>query len=91
MEKYRLVNYFDVWGNEEDGWEVNNLCNEGEIEVDDTSSKGLLEAVKDFGFFNENATMDTVEVYNDYDFVEFFEKSNNKPLARLELINNGGR
>ena len=24
--KYDLVDYFDVWGNEEDGFEVNNLA-----------------------------------------------------------------
>lgn len=28
---YSLINYFDVWGNEEDGWEVNNQF----VECDD--------------------------------------------------------
>ncbi|MBS5368967.1 MAG: hypothetical protein KHY19_05845 [Coprobacillus cateniformis] len=26
MNRYKLVDYFDVWGNEEEGWEVNDLC-----------------------------------------------------------------
>lgn len=24
--RYRLINYFDVWGNAEVGYEVNDLC-----------------------------------------------------------------
>lgn len=28
MPTYSLINYFDVWGNAKDGWEVNNLCTE---------------------------------------------------------------
>ena len=26
MYKYRLIDYFDVWGNEQDGYDVNNLA-----------------------------------------------------------------
>ena len=26
MTTWTIIDYFDVWGNAEDGWEVNNQC-----------------------------------------------------------------
>lgn len=87
MIKYRLINYFDVWGNEVDGWEVNNLCEEGVLEIEENANnEELIEALKDFGFFNDNANINTVEVWNDFEMIEFFDKKTHCPLCRLELI-----
>lgn len=37
--KWRLINYFDVWGNAEEGWEVNNQCIEAEdIHISDEAT-----------------------------------------------------
>jgi hypothetical protein len=88
MIKYRLINYFDVWGNEEDGWEVNNLCSEGELLLsEDATSKDILAALIDFGFIKEEATLEQLDISAfDMDFIEFYEARNQCPLGRLERV-----
>lgn len=53
--KYQLYYYHDVWGNEEDGWFVNNQSIFGTIDIkeedDDEDVKDkLLDALEHFGF-----------------------------------------
>lgn len=53
--KYQLYYYHDVWGNEEDGWFVNNQSILGTVDVgeedDDEDVKDkLLDALEHFGF-----------------------------------------
>jgi hypothetical protein len=89
MDKYRVINYFDVWGNEEDGWEVNNLCSEGYIELKDYTDKNeIIDALQEMNLLNEKASADTVHFYNDYEMIELFEEANGRPLFRLELQQN---
>jgi hypothetical protein len=72
MLKYRLVNYFDVWGNDKDGYEVNNLCEEGFIEVDENAkNEDLVKALKEFGFLASHVRMNMLDIWNDYEFIEF--------------------
>jgi hypothetical protein len=88
MIEYKLINYFDVWGNEEDGWEVNNLCTEGKLELTESpDNQEILTALIDFGFIREDVTLDKIEIAAyDLDFIEFFEASNQYPLGRLEVV-----
>ncbi|QFP93421.1 UNVERIFIED_ORG: hypothetical protein Xoosp15_156 [Xanthomonas phage Xoo-sp15] len=86
MVNATLINYFDVWGNEEDGWEINNLCKEGEIQLSNNAKHiDMLNAIIEFGFFSELASLETLEIYDGGEMVEFYEKSNNKPICRLEI------
>lgn len=52
MPTYSLINYFDVWGNAKDGWEVNNLCTEktGITITDDATDKEILDYLVHVGF-----------------------------------------
>lgn len=85
-EIYRVVDYFDVWGNPKDGFEVNNLATVGEIEVKDyTDTKEIIQALKELGFLAKHVRTNMFEVLNDYEFIEFFRK-NGKPVFRLELV-----
>lgn len=85
--KYRLINYFDVWGNQEDGYEVNNLCSEGELFLaGDYTKKDIIAALIDFGFFKPTVTEEMVEIDDMYDMIEFFDSHNYMPIGRLELI-----
>ena len=50
--KYQLINYFDVWGNEKEGYEVNNQCiefNDWYI-ADDATNKEILEFLVKSGY-----------------------------------------
>lgn len=83
---YDLINYFDVWGNEEDGWEVNNLSrDETDIWIDDdTTDEELVDfLIDDVGFLSPSAR-GKVAVWNEGDIIEFEVEETGEPLCRLE-------
>ena len=85
---FDLVDYYDVWGNEEDGWEVNNLgvIEEGIWISDDTTEEELFNFLKDsVGYFNKDTKFSDVEIiWDSPEFIEFFDASNGYPLGRLQ-------
>lgn len=87
MNKYRLINYFDVWGNEKDGYEVNNLCVEADDLwiSDDSTEKEILKFLVQIGFLN---TSDRRKVYlmDDGEMIEIYQRKYNYPLGRLEKV-----
>ena len=57
--KYDLYSY-DVWGNNKDGFEVNDLYFQCTIEIDNeshehTTDKQIIQALKDEGYLKKNA------------------------------------
>lgn len=89
-DEYKVIDYFDVWweGDEnEGGWQVNNLAEIGRIRIlDYTDYSDIIKKLKEMNFLSDKARSNSFEVYNDYHFIEFFEKKTNKPIFRLELI-----
>lgn len=85
--KYRLINYFDVWGNEKDGYEVNNLCTEADdLWIDDDSTlKEIAKFLVQIGFL---VTSDMRKLYleDDGTYIEIYQKKGMYPLGRLEVI-----
>ena len=85
MATYTLINYFDVWGNEEDGYEVNNQCIEVEdvVIADDATDQDII----DYLFNNEYLRDDDVSLYEiEYgcgDFIEIYVKETMMPLYSL--------
>ena len=87
MDTYRVVNYFDVWYNDEEGYQVNNLCEEGTIELKDyTSTNEIIVKLQQIGFLNPSVTSRDIDVWNDYEFIELYVKETGEPIGRLELI-----
>lgn len=84
--KYKLIDYYDVLGNEEDGYEVNNLstCVTGIEIADDTTDADIINYLKSINFLSENATTETVELDGDDFYIELTEKETGYPLGRLE-------
>ena len=84
---YDLIDYFDVWGNEEDGWEVNDQAVvEEKIWIsDDTTEEELFNYLKDtVGYFNRNIKFSDVEIqWYDPDFIEIFQASDGCPVCSL--------
>ena len=86
MKTYKLINYFDVWGNEEDGFEVNNCCAEFDdlIIAESAIDNDIIDYLYNIGFLNNNDyTKFTVESF-DADFIEIFASENMYPICRLE-------
>ncbi|MDT4370553.1 hypothetical protein RO865_17425 [Blautia faecis] len=84
--KYKLIDYYDVLGNEEDGYEVNNLCTcvTGIEIADDATDTDIINYLKSINFLSEKATTETVEFDGDDFYIELTEKETGYPLGRLE-------
>lgn len=86
---FDLIDYFDVWGNEDDGWEVNDqTVVEEKIWIsDDTTEEELFNYLKDtVGYFNRNTKFSDVEIqWNDPDFIEIFQASDGCPVCSLRV------
>ena len=84
--KYKLIDYYDVWGNKEDGYEVNGLCTCVTcIEITDNATDAdIINYLKSINYLSEKATTDTVELSGDDFYIELTEKETGLPLGRLE-------
>lgn len=85
MIKVELVDYYDVWGNAEDGYEVNNISRDGTFELENLEDETIIEKLKEIHYLNENATPENITVDDYYPYMEILE-SNGYPLGRLEVV-----
>ena len=85
---YKLIDYFDVWGNETDGYEVNDKIDTNivlEIPYDVTDEE-LISKLVNVGFLGNNATVENVRIeWSDETFCELFEMKTDLPLCCLVL------
>ena len=86
MNKYTLVNYFDVWGNKKDGYTVNNQCVEFDdlVIADDATPKEICSYLKSIKMLVTD-DMRKLEVTNWGDLIEINERKTGKPLFRLMM------
>lgn len=56
-----IVFVLDVWGNEEDGFEINDKFSAGVIEVEDDKEETLFNKLKEKGYFKETTKFEDVE------------------------------
>ena len=85
--RFMLVNYFDVWGNAKDGWEVNNQCIEFDdlYITDDCSKKEILNYLRDTGYLT-TSDMRRLEVIDYGELIEINERKGCKPLYALQMV-----
>lgn len=84
MNTYTLINYFDVWGNEVDGYEVNNQCVEATdvIIADDATDQDIINYLFQHEYLNDDGLW-LYEIENNGDFIEIFAKETMMPLYSL--------
>jgi len=82
--EYKLINYFDVWGNKEEGYEVNNLCDEGNFHVAEDIE--IIKALKKIGFLLPNVRKNQFIIEDMGEIIEISHKKSLQPICRLELI-----
>ena len=84
---YRLVNYFDVWGNPEDGFDVNDARVEAEdirIKKDATDSE-IIEALINYGWLSPDARGRIYVEDLGTGWIELSLEETGEPIGRLEL------
>lgn len=86
MAKWTLINYFDVWGNEENGWEVNDACSEfDDLEIaDDATDQDIINYLYNIEFFGTN-DLEKFRIEDIGDrWIEIYQAEDDKPLCRLQ-------
>lgn len=89
IKKYQLINYFDVWGNKKDGYEVNNLCiQKKDLMIEENSTdKEIFQFLKSIGFIKKTAKFKSAyfdKNFGDSFLCELYEKKTMKPICRIE-------
>lgn len=87
---YELVDYFDVWGNAEDGWEVNNQSVWDDADdiymSDDTTDTELIDYLKGIRYLNDNVKESDLYIdWGDGDFIEIFKADDMMPICSLRV------
>lgn len=86
MNTYTLINYFDVWGNKKDGYEVNNQCIEKDdiVIADDATPKEICEYLVKIGML-KTSDMRRLEVVDWGNLIEINERKSGRPLFGLHV------
>ena len=86
--KLRLTNYFDVWGNEKDGYEVNDARIERDnIWTNELDDKTLLNILKNSGFLRKNIRINQLNFeWVGPECCEISVQRNGYPLGRIDII-----
>lgn len=96
MDTYKLYAY-DVWGNEKEGYEVNNvysalvgtnLFDAVSVEVElppDASDRDIIKSIKDSGWLNKKLHYKSFEVEGDFDYTLYLSYKG-RPLGELRKI-----
>lgn len=79
---YDLIDYFDVWYNDIDGWFVNNqtVILENITISDDTTEEEIINYLKENNLLVDNCKIEDFDICFDFGFIEITEKENGKPL-----------
>ena len=88
--KIRITNYFDVWGNAKDGWEVNNLCHDEYTvrKVDLYNKKALLRLLKRLNYLKKNVRTNQLDIdgFSYENRIEISQRSNYCQLFAIEEV-----
>jgi len=94
MTTLKIIN-LDVWGNEEEGYEINDFIPVGTIEVDvkdpyDISTEKLVDLLVDENYIRPSAKK-LIEL-SDFGYADYFyqvsEKKTGRPLYNIQLEDN---
>ena len=92
VNKYKIVDYIDVWGNAEDGWEVNLWFNDYDTEdtclriAEDSTDEEIIDFLVRIGYLTpEVKELVYLESY-DNEMIEIVETKDDYPIGRLEMI-----
>lgn len=89
--KWRLIDYFDVWFNEDDGYWVNNQTEvmNDIVMTDDAKDRDIFDFLKDsVGYFGPEAKYEDIHFAGDNWQIEMWTKRDGYtyPLCRLERV-----
>ena len=87
MFSLTVINYFDVWGNQQDGYEVNDqrtVLREVVVPVADNGT--ILDLLKSHDLLIDSCTLSDLEFEESCSFVDVQEKSTGRPLYGINIF-----
>ncbi len=82
---------YDVWGNEDDGFDVNDVFTYGTYDLEDASDEGIIAFLNEH-FFKNAQTLETINLDNlqqDTLWIELEQADNGKPIGRIVAKDEG--
>jgi len=82
--KLTFINYWDVWGNEHDGWEVNDVSRHLLTGNPPENSEETLTLLIENDIVHSDTSLDDIEIELSEYSVEITERKNQRPFGRIE-------
>lgn len=87
MATVNFYNCFDVWGNEKDGWEVNDQCLEfNAVELPNLDDATLIAFLKERNFLTAKANRKNIRIEEVGNYLDVCEKKSGKPLGYFAVL-----
>ena len=88
VNHYKLINYFDVWGNPIDGWEVNDLTTVEEdiVIAEDSTDEEIIDFLIQIEYLKPEARENVHLESYDNEMIEIVQTKDDYPIGRLEMI-----
>lgn len=86
--KFEVIT-LDVWGNEKEGYEVNNAFTSGQsfIVPENATDKLILKHVKALGYLNKKTKFSSLVVHGENDlYIDWQKRGNNSPCLQLRRL-----
>ncbi len=89
MVRVEVLDY-DVWGNQKEGYEVNDIYRRGNVDLKDFSRREIVRKFKEAGYLVPRAHANSFEVDTSIgDGAELLHKRTGRPLFGLRVIDDG--
>ena len=91
INKYKLVDYFDVWGNE-DGWQVNDLTSYYDTDEtclrisEDSTDEEIIDFLILINYLKSEAKGNVYLESYDNEMIEIVQTKDDCPIGRLEML-----
>ena len=88
INHYKLIDYFDVWGNAIDGWEVNDLTTVEEdiVIAEDSTDEEIIDFLIQIEYLKPEARENVHLESYDNEMIEIVQTKDDYPIGRLEMI-----
>lgn len=92
VNKYKLVDYVDVWGNPIDGWQVNLWFNDYDTDdtclriAEDATDEEIIDFLIQIGYLASESKGNIYLESHDNEIIEIVNDISDYPIGRLEMI-----
>ena len=87
MEKYEVIDHFDVWGNKMEGFTVNNSTKIAIIELpENASDKEIISKLKEIEYLKKHVKINQFDISGDEYSIMIDRKKDSYPLCTLNRL-----